>query len=112
MSMTELLRGAHLLLAPSSAEGFNLPPLEAMAAGVPVLCSDIAVHQELFSSAAALFPVNDPSGLARVLSRLWPDAGAREAMRAAGECLVERYTWQASARGHWEAYASVVADQS
>jgi len=102
-----LLRGARLLVAPSRAEGFNLPPLEAMAAGVPVVCSDIPVHRELFSPAAVLFPPGDPAALAREMRRLWPDARARDALAQAGTRLAARFSWEKTAREHWEVYAAL-----
>ena len=61
-----LLAGAKALVHPSFAEGFGLPPLEAMAAGVPVVCSDIAVLREVYGGAAAHYvdPKN-PASIAR-----------------------------------------------
>jgi glycosyltransferase involved in cell wall biosynthesis len=46
-SVAELMTGALALLQPSSVEGFGLPLIEAMAAGVPVVASDIAAHREV-----------------------------------------------------------------
>jgi glycosyltransferase involved in cell wall biosynthesis len=46
-----LFAGAKAFVFPSFAEGFGLPPLEAMAAGVPVVCSDIAVFREVYGGA-------------------------------------------------------------
>ena len=46
-----LFGGAKAFVFPSFAEGFGLPPLEAMASGVPVVCSDIAVFREVYGDA-------------------------------------------------------------
>ncbi len=49
--IVQLLGGAKALVFPSFAEGFGLPPLEAMASGVPVICSDIPVFREIYGDA-------------------------------------------------------------
>ena len=46
-AVAQLLLGARALLAPSFAEGFDLPVAEALSCGVPVICSDIAPHREI-----------------------------------------------------------------
>lgn len=50
-----LYQQAEFFVTASRDEGFNLPPLEAMACGTAVVCSDIAVHRELFEGCAAFF---------------------------------------------------------
>lgn len=55
-----LLAGARALLCPSFAEGFSLPVVEALAAGTPVLASDIAAHREVHQGCACLLSPHDP----------------------------------------------------
>lgn len=63
--------GLDLLLHPSfDAEGFPLPPLEAMAAGVPVVLTDIPSFTPLPSDAVSRVPPGDASGIAREAARL------------------------------------------
>ena len=90
----KLLQRAGIYLAPSSGEGFNLPALEAMACGAPVVCSDIAVHRELFAKAAALFRPRHPEDLSVALERLWADQAERERLKTAGFRLAARFTWE------------------
>jgi len=71
-ALGRLLRGARGLVAPSSAEGFDLPVAEALALGTPVLASDIDVHRELAGQAQLIDPLDGPSWL--------------EAIRAATVC--------------------------
>src|SRR5262249_26539182 len=59
-----LSSGAALLVQPSLAEGFGLPPLEAMACGVPVLASDAGSLPEVLDGAAELLPPHDPEAWA------------------------------------------------
>ena len=59
LAYRELLAASCGLLAPSLDEGFDYPAHEALAAGIPVLASDIAVHRELLTGQAVLLPTHD-----------------------------------------------------
>jgi glycosyltransferase involved in cell wall biosynthesis len=93
-----LLQGATAFAYPSVYEGFGLPPLEAMAAGTPVLAADIPVMREVAGSAARLLPPTDERVWARALAELAGDSGRRAAMVAAGRTHAAGFTWEASAR--------------
>ncbi|WP_339933159.1 glycosyltransferase family 1 protein [uncultured Brevundimonas sp.] len=58
VSLARLMRGARAVVAPSSVEGFDLPAVEAMAMGVPLIASDIPVHRELVSGARLVDPLD------------------------------------------------------
>ena len=90
----ELLRNARLFLAPSRGEGFDIPPLEAMSCGVPVICSDIEVHRELFAGAAEFFPAAEPDILAQLMAGLWKNQPRRESMIQKGLLLAQKFTWE------------------
>ncbi len=64
--LAALLAGARALLAPSLAEGFDLPVMEALALGCPVIASDIAVHRELAPAARLVDPLDGPGWLAAI----------------------------------------------
>jgi glycosyltransferase involved in cell wall biosynthesis len=64
--LASLIKGANALLAPSFAEGFNLPVAEAAALGTPVIASDIAVHRELALHAGLLDPTDGPAWLTAI----------------------------------------------
>jgi glycosyltransferase involved in cell wall biosynthesis len=101
-----IVAGAGVLAFPSAAEGFGLPPLEAFAAGVPVVASDLPVTREVLGNdpaRATLVPPGDASALAAALhERLTgPDpAGAAESRRA----WAARFTWRATAAATAAAY--------
>lgn len=62
MEMQALLGGANALLTPSSAEGFSLPPVEAIMQGVTVIASDIPAHREILGGNAILLDPSDMDG--------------------------------------------------
>lgn len=98
---------ADVLAFPSVKEGFGLAALEAMAAGTPVVTTDLPVFREWMSHRqdALLTPVGDAQALAEALEDALDDAGLRSRLTAGGLALVEQYTWVASARRHLELYA-------
>jgi hypothetical protein len=68
--LDELYREARALLYLSSDEGMGLPPLEALARGCPVVCSDIPIFREVCGDAAFYVPLRDTAALASLLERL------------------------------------------
>lgn len=64
------MRTARALVFPSSYEGFGLPPLEALAAGTPVLASNIRVLREVLGERVNYFRLEDPDGLEQSLKKI------------------------------------------
>lgn len=62
-ALARLIRGARAVVAPSSVEGFDLPAVEAMAMGVPLIASDIPVHRERVTGARLIDPLDGPGWL-------------------------------------------------
>lgn len=107
--MPGLYRGADVLAMPSEREGFGLVALEAMAAGTPVVLSDLAVFRENFRDGhdCLMAPVGDSSLLAGALSRVLADAGLRGRLAGGGRSTVAAFTWDAAAAAHEDLYAGV-----
>lgn len=83
---------------PSLYEGFGIPPLEAQAAGTPVIASDIDAVREALEPASALwFSPTDPLSLADAMDRMDADHGLRERLVQEGEKNVARFSWRKSA---------------
>lgn len=95
--LVELYRNARAFVTCSRDEGFNIPPLEAMACGTPVCCSDIAVHRELFTDAALFFDTESPASLAATLERLNTEPELRTMLATKALACVQRYQWPAMA---------------
>jgi alpha-1,3-rhamnosyl/mannosyltransferase len=94
-----LLGGALALVYPSRHEGFGLPVLEAMAAGTPVVASDVSSLPELVDGAALLVDPDDPDALAEAVGRVAVDDGLRANLRDAGIARAAAFTWDETARG-------------
>jgi glycosyltransferase involved in cell wall biosynthesis len=105
----DLLAGAAVLAYPSVYEGFGLPPLEAMSAGVPVVCSDAGPLPEVTGDAALRVPVGDVDGLAGALRTVLVDGGVRDRLVAAGRARVGRFSWAACADGLIDLYHRATA---
>ncbi|MCZ2823780.1 MULTISPECIES: glycosyltransferase family 4 protein [unclassified Modestobacter] len=94
--------GAAAVCMPSHYEGFGLPVLEALAAGRPVLASDIPAHREVAGGQATLLPTQDTDAWAEAMTRLPSATGDEQTRRA----QAARFTWSASAQAHLAAYRS------
>ena len=90
----ELLRTAWAAIQPSTFEGFGLPVLEAMAAGVPLACADIPPFREIAGECVAMF---DPAGEAAIREALLRLMNAPPETTAARE-HARQFTWPRAAR--------------
>ena len=93
-----LTAGAAAVAYPSRYEGFGFPVLEAMAAGVPVLTSNVSSLPEVAGDAAVLVDPADVSAIATGLRRLLEDEALRKRLREAGRARSATFTWQETAR--------------
>lgn len=110
-TLSALLGGAAVLAYPSRYEGFGFPPLQAMAAGVPVVATRAGAVPEVVGDAALLVPVGDVSSLAGALSSVLDDAGTAADLVTRGRRRAGAFTWDRCAEGMAALYADAAADR-
>ena len=96
--LASLVAGALALCAPSLAEGFGLPPLEALALGTPVLASDIPAHREVLGDAALLLAPSSDTDWTEALRRIASDDSLRAKLAAAGPGRAALFSWDRTVR--------------
>ena len=103
-----LYNRADLFVFPSHYEGFGLPVLEALACGVPVLCTDTSSLPEIAGDAAMIIPTDDHDALVAGLIRLLEDEDARAVLARRGPKQAARFTWDAAARKLLDVYRALM----
>jgi glycosyltransferase involved in cell wall biosynthesis len=96
-----VLHGASAFVMPSLAEGFGLPLLEAMAAGVPVVHSDVPALVEVAAGTGVLARRQDPLALAKALHNVFEDTARTAAKVARARQRAAGYTWERAAHTVW-----------
>ncbi|GAB3909680.1 hypothetical protein GCM10029964_111700 [Kibdelosporangium lantanae] len=100
--LATVLGRATVLAVPSLAEGFGLPVIEAMAAGVPVVHSDAPALVEVAGGAGVVAPRGDPKALADALRTVTEDPVKAVSLAAAGRARAAGFTWENTAKSHWD----------
>ncbi|MEK7644103.1 MAG: glycosyltransferase family 1 protein [Patescibacteria group bacterium] len=96
--LSALYKRARLYVFPSLYEGFGLPPLEAMAQGVPVAASNRSCLPEVLGEAALYFDPENPEQMAEVIQLGLTDDDIRFDLRQKSKEELKRYSWEATAR--------------
>lgn len=103
-----LFKGAQAFVLPSFDEGFGIPALEAMSAGVPVVVSDRGALPEVVGDAGLLVNPDDAESLATALERMIGDAGLRATCSRRGLDRARQFSWIQTARDVRRAYDAAV----
>jgi glycosyltransferase involved in cell wall biosynthesis len=107
-TLASLYRLASVFVFPSLYEGFGLPPLEAMAAGTPVITSNVSSLPEVVGDAAILIDPYDPDSIADAMRRVLTDPALREELRERGLARVHEFSWDRSVGRVREIYGEVL----
>jgi glycosyltransferase involved in cell wall biosynthesis len=91
--LESVYRGAAAFVYPSLYEGFGLPPLEAMSAGCPVVCSRTSSLPEVCGDAAEYFDPAQPDSIATSIERAVSSNGRRQELIALGLLQIRKFSW-------------------
>ena len=103
-----LMCGAVAFVFPSIYEGFGMPPLEAMACGVPVLTSGEASLPEVTGDSAVIVDAYSVKSIAEGLERIYSDRNLRERLSREGSERAEKFTWEKSAEILYKVYRELL----
>jgi glycosyltransferase involved in cell wall biosynthesis len=108
-ALAKLTAGAYALVYPSFFEGFGLPIVEAMQAGVPVITSDTSGMPGTGGEAALYAAPADADAIAKHMLRLYRDETFRSRLVDAGTEQAARFSWDRSAAALWELVMTVTS---
>lgn len=102
-----IIAGAKLLTLPALYEGFGLPPLEAMASGVPVVVSNVSSLPEITGDAGVLVNPNSEHSIAEGILKVLLDPRLREQMISSGLERAKHFSWENTAKKTLEVIESL-----
>src|SRR3989344_2613679 len=102
--LSEVLRSAQAYVFPSLSEGFGIPGLNSMAAGLPAVCSNIPTLKEIYGDAALYFDPEDPKDISRKIQKVLTDTTTRSDLVVKGLEQVQKYSWLKMARETLKVY--------
>jgi glycosyltransferase involved in cell wall biosynthesis len=100
---------ASLFVFPSLYEGFGMPLLEAMAAGTPVITSNISAMPEVVGEAGVTVDPYDADEIREAMRSMLEDGNAAAQMGARGRDRARKFTWERTAALTWEFFENTAA---
>lgn len=114
-TVDDFLAAADLFILPSLEEGMSRALLEAMAAGLPVVATDIAGNRTLVENdvQGLLVPVHDAEALAQAIDRVWNDSALANRLGAAARERVQKeFSLDQQVRAHLDLFAGLIKERS
>lgn len=109
LDLSALYSGASVFVFPSLYEGFGLPPLEAMACGAPVVCSNAASLPEVVGDAAILVNPHHVDEIATAIHRVLANDALRDELRTKSIIHAAKFSWERTARETFAVYGKVTS---
>ncbi len=106
--LQSLYCGSEVFIFPSLYEGFGLPPLEAMAFGVPVISSNMETMTEVLGDAAIYFDPRNPNDIAEKITQMLNEPLLCHKMAKKGVEHAEKYSWEKTARKTLNLYQNIL----
>ncbi|MET3652774.1 glycosyltransferase family 4 protein [Dyella japonica] len=107
-ALVDLYCGCALFVFPSTMEGFGLPPLEAMACGVPVIASNVTSLPEVIGNAEATFDPTNTHAITALMELVLTNPARAEALRRHGLQQAAKFSWKAVATRALQAVEALV----
>ncbi len=104
--LESLYQNASAYVFPSLCEGFGLPPLEAMACGLPVVSSQATCLPEILGDAAVYFDAANPQDMAEKINQVLANYALRQKLISAGFAQIKKYSWEKMAKDTLEIYGN------
>jgi glycosyltransferase involved in cell wall biosynthesis len=104
-----LTAGSQALIYPSFYEGFGIPVAQAMAAGCPVIASNLSSLPEITNGAALMIDPHSPGEIANAIRRVRESPGLVDQLRSAGRERAGLFTWDRAARESLEYFATLIS---
>lgn len=103
MNLPDVYRGAKMFVYPSYAEGFGIPPLEAMASGVPVISSNSTAMLEIIGEGGLLVNPNKAEEIAEAMLKVLSNETFAKELSFSGRKRAEKWSWENSAKCYIQA---------
>jgi len=110
--VANLLGSAYALVYPSLFEGFGVPVLEAMAAGIPALTSAKTSMEEIAGDAGLYFDADNFEDIAEKMMLIYKDESLRKRLVDRGRERASAFSWQQSAQLMWDCISKAVQKQA
>jgi glycosyltransferase involved in cell wall biosynthesis len=110
LELIDLYKGAKGFIYTSLYEGFGIPPLEAMACGVPVICSNTSSIPEVVGKAALTVDPQQPTQIANAVTTILENSPRRNQLIEAGYHQYKKFNWDSSATETLALYSQLLVD--